>query len=120
MNQFDLISSMGSKVYNSQTDAPPEGGGASLKAAERLIGDLEYGCAADFTQYRGAALSIAESYLRTASYSPARDAAVEKVVEAARLLDLRCEEEDGYDRCEPWPERAAIRTALAELEAQRG
>lgn len=33
--------------------------------AERLIGDLEYGCAADFTNYRPAALAIARAYLRT-------------------------------------------------------
>lgn len=32
--------------------------------AKRLIGDLEYGCAADFTQYRPAALAIARAYLR--------------------------------------------------------
>lgn len=32
--------------------------------AERLIGDLEYGCAAKFDPYRPAALAIARAYLR--------------------------------------------------------
>lgn len=42
-------------------------------------------------------------------------AVVVELAAAAKVLDGRCEEEDGYDMCLPWPERIALRAALTKL-----
>lgn len=49
-----------------------------------------------------------------------REDLVANLVTAAQQLDIRCEEEDGYDLCLPWPERIALRAALKSFEDGKG